>query len=68
MRGIEIVAVIHLPEFAMANKTLAWLPLADQIAALEQIAVAEPAACIPCGENIRTRLPLRVKKSGHSHI
>ncbi len=52
----------------MANKTLAWLPLADQIAALEQIAVAEPRGLHPLWENIRTRLPLRVKKSGHSHI
>ena len=47
LRGIEIVAVIHLPEFAMANKTLAWLPLADQIAALEQITVAEPRGLHP---------------------
>ncbi len=47
MRRIEIVAVIHLRELAVADESLPRLPLADQIAALEQVAVAEPLGLHP---------------------
>lgn len=38
---MEIVAVVHPLEFIVANEMLPRPPLADQIATLEQITVAE---------------------------